>query len=197
MPPDKMYLLENQRGARKTSRKEGEYLNYLARAWDVNIRTEFSHAEGQKRVGSYYCDGWVENDNDSSKDGRPTAVEFLGCVVHGHVVEDSTCPLSKNLTPASLNPYKKKMQDVHLEWLNRKAFLESRGIKVKQLAQFSGPSFLLCYLSFVGPLSHRFITCGSAPTTASRRRPPSCRPSWRSTTLKGSVHVNALPCVTH
>ncbi len=147
MPPDKLFLLENQHGARKTSKKEGEYLNFLARAWNVNIRTEFSHAEGQKRVGSYFCDGWVEggggDHEGGNEDGRPTAVEFLGCVVHGHVVEDSTCPLSKNLTTASLNPYKKKMQDVHQEWLNRKAFLESQGIKVNKIAALN----FSCYLT--------------------------------------------------
>ena len=179
MPPDKLFLLENQHGARKTSKKEGEYLNFLARAWNVSIRTEFSHAEGQKRVGSYFCDGWVEGGggdlDGGSEDVRPTAVEFLGCVVHGHVVEDSTCPLSKNLTPASLNPYKKKMQDVHQEWLNRKAFLESRGIKVDKIAALI---FLaISCANFCPPPSStpspRSTTYGSVLTTASRRPRPS------------------------
>ena len=71
MPRNLIFLLENQKNARKTSKLEIEWLVWLEHNLKKSIRTNFNHPQGQKRIGKYYLDGYGEDDN--------TAYEFLGC----------------------------------------------------------------------------------------------------------------------
>ncbi len=120
MPINKLHLLENQRGKRKTSRKELEWVSYLAHKTGRDIWHAMNHPDGQRTEGPYAVDG---------ADGD-TIFEFLGCSWHGHVVSCASCPHSHNMNAGSLNPYKKRLQDAYVEWQNKKAFLEKRRLTV-------------------------------------------------------------------
>ena len=59
------------------------------------------------------------------------AIEFLGCAVHAHGVENKNCPLSKGMSPSSYNPYHRRCSDVRNDLERRKKYLESRGLEVQ------------------------------------------------------------------
>ena len=57
-----------------TSKFERESLAYMEECLGKKIRTQFSHPDGQKKVGNYHLDGYIESENK--------AIEFLGrCVL--------------------------------------------------------------------------------------------------------------------
>ena len=99
MQDESFYLLSNQRGGRKTSLKEIQWLSYLESTGKV-IRTEYNHPDGQKKVGSYFPDGYEE-----CNDGRRVVYEFLGCCTHHHVSVNPDCPISGHLSPEDFNPF--------------------------------------------------------------------------------------------
>lgn len=71
MPRNSLYLLENQKNSRKTSKLELEWLALCEKDLKIKIRTQYNHPQGQKRVGKYYLDGFSEQGF--------RAFEFLGC----------------------------------------------------------------------------------------------------------------------
>ena len=80
MPENSIYLLSNQRNARKTSYKERLWLDYLIETQNKDIKTEWNQPYGQKRViKKYYPDGL-----EITKDKKQIAYEFLGCNIHYH-----------------------------------------------------------------------------------------------------------------
>ena len=71
MPRNSIFLLENQKNARKTSKLELEWLSWLETKLNCKIRTQFNHPRGQKRVDKYFLDGYLDDERK--------AFEFLGC----------------------------------------------------------------------------------------------------------------------
>ncbi len=128
LPKDTVYLLENQRNARQTSKGELEWLNYLSFKLGVKIRTAFNHEEGQKKIGSYSLDGYVKHPSSHEE-----AFEFLGCLAHGHHLEKPDCPEARGMMPQTPTPWGTTSQDVYHAWLKKKACLEDRGIKVHHI----------------------------------------------------------------
>lgn len=121
MDNDTIYLLKNQKNARKTSQGEQEwlaYLNWLRPNTSTPIQTAHSHPDGHARVNGYYPDGLdVEN---------KVIYEFLGCVVHYHHGEELTCPLSKHLKPDSKSPFAHTCREAYFAWKKKeKSFIEA------------------------------------------------------------------------
>ncbi len=81
---DTIYLVSNQTGARKTSTKELEWLNYQMWRTQTYIRTGFNHSQGQKRIKNFYLDGYSrgnaqsEEEQDRAGCSQEIAYEFNG-----------------------------------------------------------------------------------------------------------------------
>ena len=115
MPLGKIYLIDNQRNARKSSKCELEWLAFVEHQLGRELQTGNS-PRGQKVIDKYSLDGWDEE--------TKTCYEMLGCVVHGHIVENKQCPLSKGMHPGALNPFNLTCQKVHDLWREKRGFLE-------------------------------------------------------------------------
>lgn len=122
LPEGKVFLLDNQRNARKTSRRELEWLDYVAESENLKIRNAFNHPKGQYKIGPYYVDGVCQENK--------TVYEFLGCLFHGHVMEKPQCTLSKGCNPSSRTPFGRSCLEVHREWEKKKKFLTKEGWSV-------------------------------------------------------------------
>ena len=123
MPPNKLFLMQNQRNARKTSKLEMEWLYYMNTKVGGRIQNAFNCEDGQKTFGRLSVDGFDKE--------TKTAYEFLGCIVHGHGVDGSeTCPLLPNCLPSHTSPFKKQYGDCLQEFVDKKKKLEDMGIKV-------------------------------------------------------------------
>ena len=106
MPPNSLYLLSNQRGARKTSYKERVWLDYEI-SKGRNIRTAWNQPYGQKQIlKSYYPDG-IRN-----VDGKTEVYEFMGCMVHFHggFEHGNACPYTCKFHPSSKAPFGSTME---------------------------------------------------------------------------------------
>ena len=111
-----MYLLENQRQARKTSKYERELAAYLEYRWpEWQWRNAFNHPEGQKKFHPYSVDAYAELNG--------TVVEFLGCIVHGHHMENVPCPIAGNQSVGGLNPFNILYRHVYNQWRRKLTFL--------------------------------------------------------------------------
>ena len=120
MPHDALYLLSNQTNARKTSRGEREWLLHLSE--DRSLVSMFTDRAGQKKIGPYYVDGYEEE--------GMKVYEFNGCVVHGHLMENEKCPLSRHLDATSRNPFGLSIKEAYEKFLIKKDFLKQRGLRV-------------------------------------------------------------------
>ena len=117
MPDNCFYNTPDQRGGRKTSTKELQWLAYLNyKNKNEQIRTEYSHPEGQKRVlDGLYPDGYMEYSTieDHFQNGQRIQVkvkkirvyEFAGCIVHYHAYTNNNCPITRHISPQDLNPF--------------------------------------------------------------------------------------------
>jgi hypothetical protein len=116
-----LYLVSNPTNARKSSKEELEWLDYHQSTLptDAVIQTAASDVRGQAKRGPFYVDGWCPE--------TETVYEFLGCVVHGHNVENHTCPLTRHLREDQKNPFGRVYGDVHREWKERKEQLVKGG----------------------------------------------------------------------
>ena len=80
-----VYLLVDQRNARKTSAKERFWLDYLTRVKKRDIRTEWNHENGAAKLGGYYPDGLEVLSRDDVRRFPPGAkyrvYEMMGCQV--------------------------------------------------------------------------------------------------------------------
>ena len=106
MPRNSLYLLSNQRGARKTSYKERVWLDYEI-SKGHNIRTAWNQPYGQKQIlNLYYPDGI------RTVDGKTEVYEFMGCMVHYHAGFESGkgCPYTCNFHPSSKAPFGSTME---------------------------------------------------------------------------------------
>jgi DNA polymerase elongation subunit (family B) len=123
----RLYLLSNQTLARKASTLEMEWL-----AWEQkcltekegphrNIRTAFSHPEGQHRVGKYSCDGY----------DHPFVYEFLGCAVHCHYAVTSECTLTGDFNKNHPNPFKERPNVVLERFEKKSKYLIEKGLHLK------------------------------------------------------------------
>ena len=131
LDPNTVYLTENQRGARKTSRDELAWVGFESWKNKLEIRTAYNHPDGQRKVGKYYLDGYNKETG--------TAWEFNGCLLHGHVAGDKNCPLSRGLSPISKTPYGRTCQEAYDAWLHKKAALEM-GERPLDKGQFLSPA---------------------------------------------------------
>ena len=107
MPPESLYLLTNQRGARKTSLKERIWLDYLI-SKGKHIKTAWNQAGGQKRICGYYPDGiWTD-----PVTGQVTLFEMMGCSVHfhSHFEDGKECPYTSKFHPNSKAPFGTTME---------------------------------------------------------------------------------------
>ena len=120
MPSNTIYLVENQKNARKTSRGEQEWLLYVGEK--RFIKSTFTTG-GQHKVGPYYLDGYDESAN--------MAYEFNGCLVHGHVAQYRGCPMSLSLELTDPNLYGLALKSAYERWLKKKHYLESKGLHVR------------------------------------------------------------------
>ena len=98
---DTVFLLVDQRNARKTSAKERFWLDYLVKVKNRDIRTECNHEGGAMRLGGYYPDG-VENlsreDLRSLPRGSKYRVyEMMGCQVGNNKI------VRKELQPTAVS----------------------------------------------------------------------------------------------
>ncbi len=119
---DNIYLVENQRNARKTSTGEREWLAYESKRTGINYRTAFNHSEGQKIIKRFSFDGFDER--------TKSVLEYNGCVVHGHSIEHPDCRLCKGMRPADKNPYGRTLEDVHRQWERKKAIILKAGLSL-------------------------------------------------------------------
>jgi DNA polymerase elongation subunit (family B) len=122
-----LYLLSNQTLARKASTLEMEWL-----AWEEkclrekegahrNIRSAFSHPDGQYRIGPFSCDGY----------DPPFVYEFLGCAVHCHYAQTSQCPLTGTLSKNQCNPFKESPSTVLKRFEAKSHYLIQKGLHLK------------------------------------------------------------------
>ncbi len=124
MEEGSIFLLSNQKGARKTSRCEIEYLSFLEHSGAYgDLVHAMNSPEGQKKIGRYWPDGFSAQSN--------TVVEVLGCGVHWHRGEEEDCPISKNFAPNDKNPFGAECHNVYAAWLRKKAYYERLGLVVK------------------------------------------------------------------
>ena len=82
---DTVYLLVDQRNARKTSAKERFWLDYLSKVKKRDIRTEWNHEQGAAKLGGYYPDGLERLSRSEVRCFPPGAkyrvYEMMGCQV--------------------------------------------------------------------------------------------------------------------
>ena len=145
MPNNTFYLLKNQRNARKTSRRERDWVLFLAET-RPSLQSAFTHEEGQKKIGPYFVDGYDPVTR--------TVFEFLGCKVHGHVAEYQSCPLSQNLNPEDFNPFGLSLSAAYARWTKKKQFIESQGLS----------------LEIMWECQHEFLTQNPSPLADFERR---------------------------
>ncbi len=124
LEPGQVYLSQNQFNACHSSKKEMEWLSYIMWKTGCSLMTNFSDL-GQRRIGRFSIDGFDVQQQE--------CFEFLGCQYHGHVVEDSECPLSKDQDATAKTPFGRTFHDVHKEWLFKKKCLQKMGLKVEYM----------------------------------------------------------------
>ena len=122
MPDDSVYLLRNQRNAIKTSTGEREWLLWLAQFRPGQIRSQFTDARGQQRLGNYHVDGY-----DAA---TRTVYEFNGCVAHGHLMEEPDCPLSGRFSEVQQGPFGLTLREAYVRWQKKQDYLEERGFRL-------------------------------------------------------------------
>ena len=114
-----IYLVKNQRNARKTSKYEREWLAFEAEKNNSWIRTAFNHRDGQKRIGRYYVDGY-----------RPfptvKVYEFNGCFYHFHQMERADCRKNLHCFPDDPHPFSGTNQKAYQSWKTKKEYLEGQ-----------------------------------------------------------------------
>lgn len=118
-------LISNQRGARKTSRLELEWISYQQHVRPhLKIRAAHTHAAGQYYFRSrYFPDGYAK-----TADGKEYVFEMLGCAVHGHCVgleSDETCPLTSRFAAHDKNPFGVPMYEAYKAWEKKKSLYDS------------------------------------------------------------------------
>jgi DNA polymerase elongation subunit (family B) len=122
-----LYLLSNQTLARKASTLEMEWLAWEEKCLQEkegshrNIRSAFSHPDGQFRIGPFSCDGY----------DYPFVYEFLGCAAHCHYATTSNCPLTGNFSKNQCNPFKESPQVVLKRFEAKSRYLIQKGLHLK------------------------------------------------------------------
>ena len=113
-----IYLLDNQRQSRKTSKYERELLAYLDFELPaLKLRTAFNHPLGQTNIGKYALDGYAL--------ATGTAFEFLGCSIHGHCVESDDCAFADQ-SAGGVNPYGVPYITAYRRWREKRKFLSEQ-----------------------------------------------------------------------
>lgn len=120
MKEEDLYLLQNQRNARKTSRLEMEWLLWMQHSQGVSIQTQFTHSSGQAKLGPYYPDGL-----ELLAGGERRVYEFNGCAVHFHAGEKSDCPSSRQFLPGDKNPFGLRCDLALSAWKKKKEYYAS------------------------------------------------------------------------
>ena len=124
MPADSLYLLTNQTNARKTSRGEREWMLWLSQPELMpDLVSMFTSRGGQKKIGPYYVDGCDEKGKE--------VYEYNGCLIHGHLMENPDCPLSRHLDSSSINPFRLSIKEAYEKFALKKSFLEEKGYSVQ------------------------------------------------------------------
>lgn len=116
-----LFLLENEKNGRLTSKYELEWLSWLVHRGH-SIPYSAHTALGQFKLGSYYPDGF----NPETK----TVYEFLGCAVHFHGYQSPSCELCRKMNRDSTNPFGAKCETVYLNWEKKKEFYAKKGYRV-------------------------------------------------------------------
>lgn len=142
-----MVLIANQKGERKTSRKEREYLWLLQKITGHGIRSILTPG-GQARVAGYFPDGFDPQ--------TKTVVEFLvilfsfgiygqtmqislckhfpqGCLVHCHGVQGEKCAIAKGAKMEDKNPFGTDARVVGCRWAKKKEDYATAGFRLSYI----------------------------------------------------------------
>jgi DNA polymerase elongation subunit (family B) len=126
----KLFLLADQTLARKDSVGELEWLAYeqAKLGADRVIQTARSDARGQKRMGPFLLDGYLERDEAGGEGEK--AWEFLGCATHCHWLLKNSCPLTRGMRPTDKNPFGEAPWQVLQRFRRKQQFLRAEGISL-------------------------------------------------------------------
>ena len=125
MKRGEVFLLSNQRNARKTSKHELEWISYEAKKRGQFIQSALSSKHGQKNVGRFSLDGFIREPK--------TALEFNGCIVHYHAGKSPRCPFNLHTLPEDKNPFGTTNRVAFEKWTRKKEYLERCGFKVEEM----------------------------------------------------------------